>query len=284
MNSGNISNEQKLKQTKSKVDFNNIKSIFIIKKIINKTKKYRFLKIIKYNKQIQKRLDININNYKEFYCSPIEIELTLVNNKYTSFINIPKKDEKYYHIYFDDSNVEVNRTFLNKNENVKTIKIIIDYQVLSFQNLFENRRYIYSIFFKKCNRINITDMHRMFFGCKSLEILNLSNLKTNNVTDMSYMFYECSSLKELNLSSFKTNNVINMSHMFYGCESLKELDLSSFKINNVTDISYMFHGCVSLKELNFSSFKINNILSNKNLSLKNCLKKIKKMQNENIKI
>ena len=108
MNSGNISNEQKLKQTKSKVDFNNIKSIFIIKKIINKTKKYRFLKIIKYNKQIQKRLDININNYKEFYCSPIEIELTLVNNKYTSFINIPKKDKKYYHIYFDDPEVEAN--------------------------------------------------------------------------------------------------------------------------------------------------------------------------------
>ena len=47
---------------------------------------------------------------------------------------------------------------------------------------------------------------------------------------MSYMFYNCKSLKELNLSNFNTQNVTNMFCMFECCESLKELNLSNFNI------------------------------------------------------
>ena len=35
-------------------------------------------------------------------------------------------------------------------------------------------------------------MAGMFYGCSSLNELNLSNFNTNNVTDMSYMFDGCS--------------------------------------------------------------------------------------------
>ena len=46
-------------------------------------------------------------------------------------------------------------------------------------------------------------MYGMFFGCKSLTNIDLSNFNTQNVTDMSYMFDECNSLiKKL------TNNFI----------------------------------------------------------------------------
>ena len=45
------------------------------------------------------------------------------------------------------------------------------------------------------------------------------NFNTNNVTYMRYMFYGCSSVQELNLYNFNTNNVYNMRYMFYGCSS-----------------------------------------------------------------
>ena len=72
------------------------------------------------------------------------------------------------------------------NEKVQMIKIIIDYQVNSFKELFYYCDCIDSIFFKKFNRINIIDMSEMFDGCLSLKELNLSNFNTNNVNDMNF--------------------------------------------------------------------------------------------------
>ena len=73
-------------------------------------------------------------------------------------------------------------------------------------------------------------MYDMFYGCSSLNELNLSNFNTNNVTDMYEMFSECSSLKELNLSNFNTNNVTDMHYMFLGCsEQLKNKIKSEYK-------------------------------------------------------
>ena len=61
----------------------------------------------------------------------------------------------------------------------------------------------------------------MFFQCKSLKQLNLSNFNTYNVTNMHCMPYECSSLNEINLSNFNANNVIDMFYKFDGCSLLK---------------------------------------------------------------
>ena len=145
---------------------------------------------MKYNKKLQKRLNININDYREY--SEVEIELKFVYNKYGKFINISNEDKEYYHIYFDNSNKEIKRNYLEENEEVKMIKIIIDYQVKSFKGLFIFCKYVSSIFFKKFYRINITDMSYMFSDCSSLKELNLSNFNTNNVTNMAGMFCECS--------------------------------------------------------------------------------------------
>ena len=60
-----------------------IKSVFILKKLydIIETKK---LSIVKYNKNIQNRINVNIKNYKEYLeiYSTIEIEIILIKNKY----------------------------------------------------------------------------------------------------------------------------------------------------------------------------------------------------------
>ena len=161
------------------------------------------LLIVKYNKKLQNRLNLSIEDYKEY--SSIEIELKLVNNKYGKFINNPDKDKKYYHIFFNNSKEEIKRNYLKDKEKVNTIKIVINYQVKSFEYLFYNCNNISSINFKRFYKNNITNMTCMFFECKSLKELNLSNFNTNNVTNMSCMFYNCSLLKELNFSNFNTS-------------------------------------------------------------------------------
>ena len=135
MNSRNISKKD---QTNG---FDNLKSDYFLRKLFDILKENKSLNIIKYNKKLQKRLNISIDNYKE--CSKIEIELKLVDFEYDKlsndkFINIPKKDKKYYHIYFDNSKEEIKKYNLEKNEKVKMIKIIINYQVKSFKELFKN--------------------------------------------------------------------------------------------------------------------------------------------------
>ena len=177
-----------------------------------------------------KRLEININDYKKY--SSIEIEIKPVNNKYGKFININDNEEIYYHIYFNNNEEEIKRNYINEDEDeeIKTIKIIIDYQVMSFEDLFSDCICIKSINFTKFYRNNINDMSEMFSRCSFLKELNLNNFNTTNVTNMSCMFKGCSSWKELNLNNFNTNNVTNMSLMFNGClDELKLKIKSQFK-------------------------------------------------------
>ena len=225
MNSRNISKNEQLSGSKI---FDNLKSDYFLRKIFDIMKKIKSLVIVKYNKKLQKRLNINVNDYKQY--SSIEIELNLNDDKCIKFINIPDKEQKFYHIYFDNSNEEIKNYHLIYKKKVKKVKIIIDYQVKSFKGLFKRCFCINSIFFKQFYINNITDMSEMFSDCFKLKEIDLSNFNTSNVTDMSNMFYSCDALKELNLSNFNTCNVTDMSNMF-NCYALKELDLSTFNTN-----------------------------------------------------
>ena len=241
--SNELSNEKKeSNKVESKNIFKKLKNDYFLQKLFHNLLKKKSLNIIKYNKNIRKRINISIKDYKEYseMYSSIEIELKPANNKYGEFINIDEGDEKYYHIYFNDNKEEIKRNDLNENDNVSKIKIIIDYQVKSFYELFNFCECIEYINFKKFYRNNINNMAGMFYGCSSLKELNLSNFNTNNVTNMENMFSRCYSLKELNISNFNTNNVTNMRYMFCYCSSLKELNLSNFNADNVTDIRSMF--------------------------------------------
>ena len=70
----------------------------------------------------------------------------------------------------------------------------------------------------------------MFYNCKSLKKLNLSNFDTNKVTDMSNIFFGCSSLTNLNISNFKINENTNTSDMFLHCPQLRK----SHKIKQIS--------------------------------------------------
>jgi len=253
-----LDNKEKVekKQIKARDKFVKLKSNYFLEKVFNNLKRKKALDILKFNKSIKKRVKIYINDYKEYSenYSSIEIEIKPVNNKSGKFIKF-KFDKKYYHIYFNNNNEETKRNRIHKGKNITMIKIILDYQVKSFEKLFFMCNYIESIYFKKFHRNNINNMSYMFYGCSSLKELNLNNFNTNNVTNMSYMFTGCRSLEESNLDNFNTNNVSNMRYMFMRCSSLKELNFNSFNTNNVSNMESMFIDCVSLKKINFSNFK-----------------------------
>ena len=181
-----------------------------------KEEKNKLLNMIKYNKSLMKRINININDYREYkeYLetnSPIEIEIKPVNKKYGKFINIKKEEEIYYHIYFNNNKEEIKRNFSNENEKGGKFKIIIDYQVKSFEDLF--------------------------YYCESIETINFKKFYRNNINNMKFMFYGCSSLKGLNLNNFITDNVTNMRRMFYGCSKELVMNIKT-QFNNIKEEAY----------------------------------------------
>ena len=203
----------------SKCCLSDIKNINVIKNILNTLNKKKLLLIIKHNKRFQELLNITMDDY--ILHTNIVIEMkpirNLKNNVDYKFINFPESVKKYYHIFFDDNKEEIRRKYLNKNDKVNKIKIVINYQVNSFENLFFKCKCIKSISFIHFYRNNITNMSGMFFECSSLKIINFINFNTENVIDMSCMFCLCSSLNDLNLDYFNFNNVISMRSMFFGC-------------------------------------------------------------------
>ena len=64
----------------------NIKSKIIFKKIFNRVPEIKFLKIIRYNKKSMSLMDKNINDYKKY--SNTVIEIFPLPNHFGKFINI----------------------------------------------------------------------------------------------------------------------------------------------------------------------------------------------------
>ena len=69
-------------------------------------------------------------------------------NKSGKIINT-KRNESYFHIYFDEGKKEIKANYFTEDNKTLKIKIIIDYQVKSFEGFFDDSKYIESINFKK---------------------------------------------------------------------------------------------------------------------------------------
>ena len=266
-----------------------IKSRFIIKKIFGNINTKKTLEIIKYNKSLQDKSNINFDTYKKYSqkYSSIEIELILHPFNYQfnkeDFINVNKEYVSYFHIHFNDEEKETKRFYLtNSDIEVNRITIKIDHEVKLLSDLFKYCTCIKSICFKKFSRNNITDISYMFYYCQKLEKIIFRNFNTDNVTNMCGMFYCCESLKEIDVSKFNTNNVTDMSYMFFVCSSLKKLNLSNFNTNKVKTMGYMFYQCISLEELNIDNFDTNNVKNFKGMFYE--CKELKELNINNLKL
>ena len=134
-NTKNKINKKKY-QIEKKSLFDKIKSKYIFKLILSNVLTTKIFSLIKYNRKEQKKLNINMNDY-EALCKT-EIEIIPPEFPNDKFINIDNEiDKKYFHIYFNEDKEERNMIYIPQ-ENVKNIKIIIDYQIKSYHNLFKN--------------------------------------------------------------------------------------------------------------------------------------------------
>ena len=196
-------------ETKNSI-WKNIKSKFILKQVFHILHKSTFFKIIKHNKHFQNMFGLEIKDFKDCY---EKIIIEIIPKQYLEyvydenyFIRIKSNEEPYFHIFFDDNKEEIKRAFFKKNERVKKIKVIIDYEIKSFFNLFHNCEIIEKINFIQFNRKDIIDMSYMFLGCSSLEEINFSCFKFDKVKDIDSMFYGCLSLKKINNFYLVSNN------------------------------------------------------------------------------
>ena len=147
--------------------------------------------------------------------------------------------------------------------NIKNIKNVIfeesfnTYTPTSLKDFFRDCTGLNEITgLKYLNTAEVTDMSFMFWNCRNLSSLDLTNFNTTKVENMSGMFHSCQKLSSLTLSeSFNTANVTDMSNMFSYCNMLEKLNLSNFNTTKVEDMSYMFYMCQKLTELNLSNFK-----------------------------
>ena len=167
----NVSKENNKENESAKPNpiLENLKSDFFLEKLYDNIQKKKKLEIVKYNKTIQNRLNLSIKDYKKYY-EEIEIEIIPVKGKYGEFINIDENDKLYYHIYFNDNKEEIKNKYeikkdyfgvtkheyyIKEEDKVTKIKIIIDYQVKLFKELFNWCECISSINFKKFYRNNV---------------------------------------------------------------------------------------------------------------------------------
>ena len=144
--------------------------------------------------------------------------------------------------------------FSETENNINNIKLIWDNPPISTKNLFYDCKNIIEIDLSNFNSSCVFSTDQMFFGCSSLISLDLSYFDTSKVRNMDSMFRGCSSLTSLNLSNFNTSLASGMDCMFRNCSSLTSLDLSNFDTSIVTYMNYMFKECSSLTHLYLSNF------------------------------
>ena len=127
--------------------FNNIKSIYILKIIFKNVVKTKYYNIIRYNKKLQNRLDISLNDYKDLYFRSNFIKIIFNKN-----ILITKNTFKFdlnsghYHFY-EEENRNVKKLDINSNicKGVSQINLFIDLEVNSFKRLFYGCEFITKI-------------------------------------------------------------------------------------------------------------------------------------------
>lgn len=135
-------------------------------------------------------------------------------------------------------------------------------RVNSFASMFYGCRMLANIDVSNFDTSNATGMSSMFYGCISLTSLDLSSFDTSKVTSFTSMFGKCLSLASINVSSFNTSIAKSTREMFDNCDSLTSLDLSNFDTSLVTNMSYMFRGCDNLVTIFASSQFVTTQVSN----------------------
>ena len=249
---------EKIKIKKEKID-NIILSINNMNDTINGIK-LNIDNIIKISKDNLVNLQLkNVN----IVLNTLNEDIKKINDKLNNLININNeikiKNENNYII----AEIEIKENDINKD-----IRIINSYEEYLRINEYidKNENWNNEEEIKKCI-IKINEKVIPFNYIHKFESKGKYTIKyifNNNIKNTAFMFYECKLLTSINLSNFNTSNVTYMNSMFYGCSSLTNINLSNFNTSKVTNMRSMFGECSKLKKENIN-IKNRKFLDNKNL-------------------
>ena len=124
----------------------------------------------------------------------------MIKNEIISEINIKSNNSEeriinsFENTKRENPNWDWNNIEMKKNEEeIKECEIFINDKKIDFTYyyIFKNKgKYLIKYKFKKL----LNSCNFMFYGCKSLSSLDLSNFNTQNVTNMEYIFSDFNSL------------------------------------------------------------------------------------------
>ena len=108
---------------------------------------------------------------------------------------------------------------------------------------------------------DVTTTFDMFYNCKNLKSLSLKELNFKNLERATCMFSYCESLEDITFDYVTFTKLKDVNQMFMYCKKLKTYDISAWEAPIIEKIDSMFYGCTGLEELNISNFGGNNITS-----------------------
>ena len=131
INIGNY-NKDRTNSINNLILLDGVKSNYILTKLTQNLSRKTLLNMIRYNKQLQRKLNIELKDYEAYLQTEIELKFnqSYSNLEPINFINYVG-DKNYYHILYNDSEQEG-----KKEENIRKIRIIIDRYIKSFKKLF----------------------------------------------------------------------------------------------------------------------------------------------------
>ena len=206
--------------------------------------------------------------YENFELEDIEIEINgehipikykhYFENDWTKYDEKSKDFENSNKIYKElNNNYSFYWNFFD--EGIYEIKIIFNKKLCSCAGLFYYCKNMIQIDLSNFNCSNILSCYGMFYECRNIKEINLGKIDFSLVTDFSYMFYCCKNLVNLDITKFNTKNSKSFSHMFHKCYSLKKIDVSKFNSSKCETINSMFNGCKSITEIDMINWDMSNL-------------------------
>ena len=107
---------------------------------------------------------------------------------------------------------------------------------------------------------NVTTMEDMFRKCSKLKnIIGIENLDVSKLENANNMFFCCKKLVELDLTNWNTMSLQNASYMFYNCSNLKIIkNIENWQLPNIKKVKRMFSKCTKL-DVDLSNWDLTNI-------------------------